>query len=446
MGGGVKSTLAKKTRLINGLIHRVHWLLMVTLLLTTSTAWSTPLSLPELWQRKEVVMSNSKGLITAPVDLETDVYKVLGIGATASGYDVGHACQSDKINIWSRKKPVRYQKLGELTEAEFAHAFYGISEQDAHSVDVIELFKRAQASPDWVYLKPEGGNSSPFRITDFIGYNHTSVFPYKFQMPSILYIYGDGRETSGTFLVSKQEGGGFTIQDLYYMMDLYGGYERYRWAVMWKPSGSTLHSDVHFAYGPYVKGSEDQVMIEVTFPSTGSFDTLLVVTNETTETTDAYDSIYIPRSSGSVTVQRKYDSVVVTITNATELQSLLSMASGVITGFNYVYLSMKPGEGTTSTSGNGRLDLWVTCYDGNNNILEEFQLRADGSVFSYSGGGTVTTVLDYMIGGSIDLSNYIDSYSLSQLRRVEMIPVPEKENGNAVFYMDKTYRFTASQY
>lgn len=50
-------------------------------------------------------MGHSNGKITAPVGLDSDVYPTLGIGATSNGYDLGYACLSEKINMWSYIKP-----------------------------------------------------------------------------------------------------------------------------------------------------------------------------------------------------------------------------------------------------------------------------------------------------------------------------------------------------
>lgn len=388
-------------------------------------------------------MSNSNGIITAPVDLENDVCKVLGLGM----YDVGAACTSPNINQWSKKKPIKYNKWGELTEQEWMWGNYGMDIGYAHSLDVVELFKRASNTPDWKYLRPEGTDTSQYRTLDFEGYNHYAVFPFRFSFPSLIYIYGDSGVASQGFVVAKQANADMWITDFRYAMEGYGGYDRFRWAIIWRRQGSTIHSDIHFSYGNYIKDTTETEIIDVNFPSVGYYDTLLVVTNEITESSDAYDSIYIPRSLHSVSIERKYDSVVVTITNASTLQNQLMMSGGQITGFDYVYLSMNVGVGTTSTSGTGRLDLWIRCMNNNNQILAEFQLNPQESgEFYYSGSGVKTTVLDYMTGSIINLRNYVDDYTLAEIRKVEMRPVPEKVRGNCVFYMDKTYAFTVEGY
>ena len=54
-------------------------------------------------------MSHSNGKITAPINLDGDVFATLGIGSVGGDYDLGYACANThgKINPWARYKPVR---------------------------------------------------------------------------------------------------------------------------------------------------------------------------------------------------------------------------------------------------------------------------------------------------------------------------------------------------
>ena len=90
---------------------------MVMLLLTTSTARSTPLSLQERLRRKEVVMGVSNGIVTAPVNPQ-EVYNLLGVGKYNGWWDIGYICSvAEHINPFSVKKPYsdRY-RLSDETE------------------------------------------------------------------------------------------------------------------------------------------------------------------------------------------------------------------------------------------------------------------------------------------------------------------------------------------
>ena len=59
-------------------------------------------------------MSIQNGVITAPVSI-ADVKQALGLASN----DLGTLCTSNRVNMWSKKKPIKYNKIGELTDAEF---------------------------------------------------------------------------------------------------------------------------------------------------------------------------------------------------------------------------------------------------------------------------------------------------------------------------------------
>ena len=94
-------------------------------------------------------MGHSNGKITAPVGLDSDVYPTLGIGATSNGYDLGYACLSEKINMWSYIKPK------EASSPSFDNA-------SLPGIVYDSVNKRL------VYDKPK----TWFRLTDFNGYDH----------------------------------------------------------------------------------------------------------------------------------------------------------------------------------------------------------------------------------------------------------------------------------
>lgn len=118
-------------------------------------------------------MSNYNGIISAPINIQTDVYAVLGLGSTTSGYDIGYACANThgKINMWSKHKPIKWNKLAELTAADYQEANYGIIEP-AGSREPDTAVEQG-----YVYQVPEGGKLSPYRITDFLDYYHNATYP-----------------------------------------------------------------------------------------------------------------------------------------------------------------------------------------------------------------------------------------------------------------------------
>lgn len=118
-------------------------------------------------------MSIQNGIITKPIGFN-DVATTLN----DTTYQIPHMCLNVNINKWSLHKPVVYpNKLGELTEAEFQSVDYGLEPvvmTNANPGLALNLVNHvnAKGSVDWNYIRPTGGASSPFRISDFIGYQH----------------------------------------------------------------------------------------------------------------------------------------------------------------------------------------------------------------------------------------------------------------------------------
>lgn len=94
-------------------------------------------------------MGHSNGKITAPINLGGDVYPTLGIGPTSNGYDLGYACLSEKINMWSYIKPK------EASSPSFDNASLPGIIYDS-------------VNKKLVYDRPK----TWYRLTDFDGYDH----------------------------------------------------------------------------------------------------------------------------------------------------------------------------------------------------------------------------------------------------------------------------------
>lgn len=97
-----------------------------------------------------------------------------------SSDNVGELCISDKINMWSKRKPVSYPSIGGIYGAGgldtsiIASVNYGLNIPIITAPSLIngETTTGVQA---WGYNKPAGGANSPFRLGDFRGYNHSAT-------------------------------------------------------------------------------------------------------------------------------------------------------------------------------------------------------------------------------------------------------------------------------
>ena len=115
-------------------------------------------------------MPYSNGKITAPVSIY-DVRRALN----ASANDVGRLCAHQKINMWARYKPVIYRG--------FPVRFSGDTEFDkVTGLNVGAMIDSPSSVAGFsdieiTYAKPFGGMASPYRISDFVKYNHFAEKP-----------------------------------------------------------------------------------------------------------------------------------------------------------------------------------------------------------------------------------------------------------------------------
>lgn len=118
-------------------------------------------------------MGYTAGKITAPVSVY-DVQRATGNSAR----DVGNLCLGDNINKWSKRKPVDRAKLTPLTVTGLLDEFRGTGANGEYyglQCSTAE-FTLSVALHDvtFTYIRPKGGINSPFRLSDFDGYDQNA--------------------------------------------------------------------------------------------------------------------------------------------------------------------------------------------------------------------------------------------------------------------------------
>lgn len=137
-------------------------------------------------------MSNSNGIISAPVSIK-DVQETLG----DTSNDLATLCKSSYINMWSKYKPVSNTLKfandtvnadgSTWTEATDGKGWW-LGEIDRGGRDSRAIYfpiitskaefnSAANSHPR--YVRPTGGELSPYRLTDFIGYYDNAVSPMR---------------------------------------------------------------------------------------------------------------------------------------------------------------------------------------------------------------------------------------------------------------------------
>lgn len=151
-------------------------------------------------------MSYSNNIITSPVSIY-DVKVALGNASN----DLGTLCRADNINKWARHKPVRYNKIGMLTDNERRSVAYGLYNKPQEYTDIylVRLARDCAFNPlsnYWVYQTPRGSSfNEPYRLTDFVknpndsglqtlnnGYNANAEVPFASDLGNAMSFYSGG--------------------------------------------------------------------------------------------------------------------------------------------------------------------------------------------------------------------------------------------------------------
>ena len=115
-------------------------------------------------------MAFSNGIITAPVSID-DVKQALGVGSN----DLGTLCKSDKINKWSKIKPIRHSKKNGMTDSDYTTHFCGMDAPVSTSLPLLDIYmgmKVAGTFSNWIHLIPRGlDENEPYRLEDFLRYD-----------------------------------------------------------------------------------------------------------------------------------------------------------------------------------------------------------------------------------------------------------------------------------
>lgn len=144
-------------------------------------------------------MAHANNIISAPVSID-DIKAVLG----ESSNDIATLCRSSNINMWSKKKPVCLANPFPDINGTWYRADdddLGIQINKGTNTNLGTLY----AGASFVYKKPGGGSTQPYRMSDFIGYNHDAKpFLYCESLGSVVTVDAFTGEASTNILNIKK--------------------------------------------------------------------------------------------------------------------------------------------------------------------------------------------------------------------------------------------------
>ena len=161
-------------------------------------------------------MITDYGMLYRSVSIK-DVQTILGEDSN----DLHDLCISDNINKWAWYKPVRYPSVKVINEDIRRAAKYGLSYTENTAAKQLlqtpseQKFNEAALSSEWIYLKPQGGTNSPYRLSDFvleeqeggtgalIGYKHDTKPPFEIREAVWKVSYAELSSVANTYFVEN---------------------------------------------------------------------------------------------------------------------------------------------------------------------------------------------------------------------------------------------------
>lgn len=212
--------------------------------------------------------NSTTGIITAPVSIK-DVQQALG----SSYNDIGRLIALGNINIWAKYKPVRLLNTLDTTgqwdsaqnkwkssatwmhgspKSGYAVNNYGLAaHKDSSIAACIERYNAGDQMNGWVYNRPLGGGSSPYRLTDFAGYcSKAETFGDSFMCNNPIVHSGSTATIIATFMYSPDNENAVNPEILlggtkYFGVALVQNSSVYGMVTSEQPSSSTVRADIN---------------------------------------------------------------------------------------------------------------------------------------------------------------------------------------------------------
>lgn len=108
------------------------------------------------------------------------VASTIGVGSN----DVGTLCSSQNINMWSRAKPVHiYKSIAPDRNSNWWKGTSGtcgisLTNASTQNYKLIPSMYTTDLKNGWEYQPPNGGENSPYRLYDFMYYDHNAFPPF----------------------------------------------------------------------------------------------------------------------------------------------------------------------------------------------------------------------------------------------------------------------------
>ena len=369
------------------------------------------------------------------VNLATNIRDVLNAaGGSVSNDTLSFFATSAKINKWAFYKPESFKKDFNLTETDRYNNNHGFDATTISNISVEALFTNAKSGNIWNYILPKGGSDSPYRLGDFRLYNTEAQPPFDYR-----YLNKEGSSISDTYTTSWRVVGNPNAEIK--MSDLYVA----------NSTGATHYFFIARKSGTYIKsslvsksGDPDDIVCDITFPSTGTWEWIFCVGQNSSETTSTrLDVVVMPNGYGTFEFKKVtvYINITYTGKEVTRIDYDKSQYLLTIGDVSPSYSMVASNTTTPITDTVLEFGYVVHLLDSSKNEIAKNGIYSTSSSDRYtfnSVNGTQTKALmDFP--GQLDLKEYFAESDLYNAAYARFYPAANRVTGAGVPMNPNTY-------
>lgn len=377
------------------------------------------------------------------IDLAADIAQVLNAagGSVNQNEPLTYFRPAAKLNKWAKYKPVSYAQNARLLDNQFKLVNYGLDMAylgtKTPQTVIIDASKGKEFYP---YKLPTGSSASPFRLSDFIGYNTEAKAPYSLSVSPNVSVQSFPATIPFTIILNDSE---FKLTDLvawedtfsdgYFAILYSSGLNNNSQVMMYKPANPTQYNNM--LYG------EIQVSAPGTYYIVGVY-AKESASNGTTDVSSRADNYMpIPNGYAKVTVSRNVVYGYVDVYNLVSDSLYLNKDAMVIQGFGSLpYATTRFPNGSTPAC-SYYLGFYATLSSDWGEYTGEWYFTEQ--TISHNGGTSGSTSYLDLFPGQISLSDLFKQdfdYSIN-IYSIRLTLILQRVSGEGFLGFDNTVTY-----
>lgn len=366
---------------------------------------------------------------------DVDIVETLnGNGGTVDFEKESWYKPSANVNKWAYNKPESYPSMFEMTDNDRYMNNHGFDLSSISNVAVSQLFAKAASGDTWKYILPSGETLSPYRMSDFRGYNPNAVAPFNYDS-----IAKSGAVVNfpyiADWLVKVNSASEIKMSDLNVFDTLNAGYYFFI-----AKNGSRYVLSSLFSRS----GDPTSIICTMQLPSAGTWECIFVMGQNSAETIEnRTDITLLPEGYFTFKLEQKYVFINVTYTGGevAKIDYDKDQYQLTIGAISPAYLMVASDSTVPITDTELEFGFEVYILNSSKNEIAVNSIYStsgsDKYTFNSANGTQVKRLVDFP--GVIDMKEYFNESDLYNAKYARFYPKANKITGPGIPSNPSTY-------